>query len=284
MIFRRRKASDMRLLFFLAFFLFLSCGLSHAKITRDEYQHVIDLVNRDQFDEAIAVLKTSLDADPGQAPIYNLLGMIYLKQNESIQSAIGSFEEALRLDPNFADAYFNLASLYAGAANRPELAAEYFKKTLEIDPKYVKAYFGLGWFTLTTQEKPEEAAEYFKKALANFPDFAEAYYGLGLSYIQMGKAPLALQSVSQIRTLGREDLAAYLESVLRGGKVSEMLQKEVQNDPALENAPPAPQETANTSAPTPSSKDGGVLPTETLEPKSSAGGNPSENSNPFQLN
>lgn len=274
----------MRLLFFLTLFLSFCCESSFAKITRDEYQHAIDLLNQDQFDEAIATLKTSLDKDPGQAPIYNLLGMIYLKQNESVQSAIGSFEEALRLDPNFADAYFNLASIYAGAANRPKLAVEYFKKTLEVDPKYVKAYFGLGWFTLTTQEKPEEAAEYFKKALTDFPDFAEAYYGLGLSYIQMGKAPLALQSVSQIRALGREDLAAFLESVLRGGEVSKMFQEEAKHEPALENTPLTSQGTSSVSASAPPPKFGEALPVETTTSESSSNANSFENSNPFQLN
>jgi tetratricopeptide (TPR) repeat protein len=275
----------MKLLFFLFLFLALSCQPSFAKISRDDYQRAVDFLSHDQFDEAIAILKTSLDADPGQAPIYNLLGMIYLKQNESITSAIGSFEEALRIDPEFADAYFNLASLYAGAANRPELAAEYFKKTLEIDPKYVKAYFGLGWFTLTSLEKPVEAAGYFEKAISYFPDFAEAYYGLGLSYIQMGKAPLALQAVSQIRALGREDLASYLESVLRGGKVSEALQGEVKNEPALDEAPPPAQEAAGASAPVLAPKAGEEsLSGEPAASESSANGNSSENNNPFQLN
>ena len=284
MISGKQITSNMSILFFLTLFLSLCCEPSFAKITRDEYQHAIDLVSQEQFDEAIAALKTSLDTDPGQAPIYNLLGMIYLQQNESVQSAIGSFEEALRIDPGFVDAYFNLASLYAGAANRPELAAEYFKKTLAIDPKYVKAYFGLGWFTLTTQEKPDEAAEYFKKAIANFPNFAEAHYGLGLSYIQMGKAPLALQSVSHIRALGREDLAAYLESVLRGGKVSEIMQKEVKNEPDLEDAPLVSQEIQGTSAPTLPSKSGEILTGGTAVPESPVSTNSYENNNPFQLN
>ncbi len=273
----------MKVLAFLTVLCLVCCHPSFAKITRDDYQRAMALFDQKQFDESIAILKASLDEDPDQASIYNLIGLVYLKQNESIPSAIGSFEQALRIDPNFAEAYFNLASTYAGAANRPELAAEYFKKTLEVDPRYVKAYFGLGWFTLTNLEKPEKAAEYFQKAIDYFPNFAEAYYGLGLSYIQMGKAPLALQSVSQIRTLGREDLASYLESVLRGGKVSEMLQKEVRNETALESVPP-PQETPKTSVLSSSSKDGGVLSAETVSPESSANGNSSENRNPFQLN
>jgi tetratricopeptide (TPR) repeat protein len=273
----------MKALVFLMILCLTCCHPSFAKITRDDYQRAIDLVDREQFDESIAILKASLDEDPNQAPVYNMIGMIYLKQNESIPSAIGSFEQAIRIDPGFADAYFNLASTYAGAASRPELAAEYFKKTLEVDPRYVKAYFGLGWFTLTTLEKPEEAAAYFQKAIDHFPDFSEAYYGLGLSYIQMGKAPLALQSVSQLRALGREDLAAYLESILRGGKVSESLQSEVANNSSLGNAPPAPQGAVNASAPATSQKSTPVLAGETATFESSGSANSSEGSNPFQL-
>lgn len=228
----------MRIVFWGALFLLFCHELSLAKITRDEYQRAIDFLNRDQFDAAIAVLKTSLDEDPNQAAMYNLLGMIYLKQNESIQSAIGSFEEAFRIDPNYAEAYFNLGSLYAEKGVQPELAAKYFKKTLEVDPTFIKAYFGLGWFTLTDQKKPEEAAEYFQKVLAHFPDFAEAYYGLGLSHVQMGKAPLALQSISRIRSLGREDLASYLEAVLRGTQVSDILKKDDKNELVPENTLP----------------------------------------------
>lgn len=278
---RGRRLPDVKGLIFLTVFCFVCSHSSLAKITREDYQRAIDLIEREQFDESIALLKASLDEDPNQAPIYNLIGLVYLKQNESIQSAIGSFEQALRIDPNFAEAYFNLASTYAGAGNRPELAAEYFKKTLEADPRFVKAYFGLGWFTLTTMEKPEQAAEYFKKAIESYPDFSEAYYGLGLSYIQMGKAPLALQSVSKLRTMGREDLASYLETVLRGGKVSEVLGSEVKSNSSSGNAPAEPQDAFVLGS---SPKDVGVLPAETVSSGSPDSRNHPENSNPFQLN
>lgn len=276
----------MRTVFFLLFL--LSWGavpLSFAKISRSDYEKALAFANQEQYDEAIEVLQASLKADPDQALIYNLLGMIYLRQNESVQSAIGSFQEAIRLDPNMAEAYFNLASTYAGGANRPDLAAVYFKKTLEVDPRYVKAYFGLGWFTLTAEEKPEEAAAYFQKAIHFFPDFAEAYYGLGLSHIQMGKSPLALQAVSQLRGLGREDLAAYLEAVLRGGKVSEMVPPEAvkADEPAKEVAPGTdPALTKKAAGPVgfkgnPPQEDSSLLDSFTAS-------EPSEKDNPFQLN
>ncbi|OQA51108.1 MAG: lipoprotein NlpI [Candidatus Omnitrophica bacterium ADurb.Bin292] len=253
-------------------------------ISRDDYQRVMNLFEEGQYNESIAILKSSLDQDPNQAVLYNLLGMIYLKQGESIASAIGSFEEAIRIDPDYADAYFNLASTYASSANRPELAADYFKKTLEADPKYVRAYFGLGWFVLTTQEKPEEASEYFKKAVEYFPDFSEAYYGLGLSYIQMGKAPLALESISKVRAMGREDLAYYLETILRGGKVSVPIPEDpLAEVPLADNEALPSQETA------PEWGKGTGFPEQVVnrEDKISKGMTAqdeiSENNNPFQL-
>ena len=271
MIFKVSRVCDVKILALAMAFFLACCHTSFAVITRDDYQRAMDLFNAGDYDGSIAVLKSSLDLDPNQAPIYNLLGTIYLQQNQSIQSAIGSFKQALRIDPNLTDALFNLASTYAGPADRPELAEKYFRKTLEVDPQYVKAYFGLGWFTLTTQEKPEEAAEYFQKSIDHFPDFAEAYYALGLSYIQMGKAPLALQSVSKLRTMGREDLASYLELVLRGGEISKIQQEEAPLEAAPENAGEELQ-------------DAGLFPEETTSPLYSENSNPTTNSNPFQLN
>ncbi len=266
-----QRLCDVKIFALIATLCLVSCHLLFAAINHDEYQRAMDLFNKGDYDGSIAVLKTSLDEDPNQAMIYNLLGTIYLQQNQSIQSALGSFEQALRIDPNFTEALFNLASTYAGPANQPELAVKYFRKTLEVDPQYFKAYFGLGWFTLTTQQKPQEAAEYFQKTLEHFPNFAEAYYALGLSYIQMGKAPMALQSISKLRTMGREDLASYIELVMRGGEISQLQKEEA---PAEAPAPGSGEE----------SQDPGLFPEETSATVSSENINPTTNSNPFQLN
>ena len=222
----------------------------------NDYQKAVKLFQEEQYNEAIDVLQRILRNDPNQAPVYNLLGLIYLRQGESIQSAIGSFEQAIRTDPNYAEAYFNLASTYAGPGNRPALAAENFKKTLEADPNYTKAHFGLGWFTLTETQDPTEAVKHFNKAIESFPDFAEAYYGLGLSYVQMGKAPMALETVSQLRNMGREDLATYLETAIRG----ETLEGKFDGDSGMalgegDQGPTREMNLAQGGGPTPASED-----------------------------
>ncbi|HOW59979.1 MAG TPA: tetratricopeptide repeat protein [Candidatus Omnitrophota bacterium] len=224
-------------LFFIFSFVFFAVHLCFAGISAREYQRAIKYLEEKKYNEAIEIIQDSINEDPNQAMLYNLLGLIYLTQNESITSAIGSFEEAIRLDPNFADAYYNLATVYAGIGNRPERAAEYFRKTIEIDPNYMKAYFGLGWFSLTAEEDPKMAAEYFQKTINNYPNFAEAYYGLGLSYVQMKKAPMALESVSKIREMGREELAALLEMAIRGEGFPEGLREENSDLPPEKEIP-----------------------------------------------
>lgn len=211
-------------LLFLAGFLF--CFPCAASTQQEEYQKAFKYLQEDDFNKAIDVLQGILDKDPNQAQAYNILGLVYLRQGESVQSAIGSFEQAVHIDPKYADAYFNLASAYASQGTQPLLAAQNFKKTLEVDPNFVRAHFGLGWFMLTTNQNAEEASIHFRKTIDAFPDFSEAYYALGLCYVQMGKSPLALDLVTQLRAMNREDLATYLESAIRGESPQENVDEE----------------------------------------------------------
>lgn len=216
-----------------------------AKINADEYQKAMNLFYEKKYNETIEVLQASIKEDPNQPFLYNLLGLIYREQGESLASAVGSFEEAVRLDSNFAEAYYNLAMIYAGEGNRPDLAKQYFDQTLEVDPSYLKACFGLGWFTLLEDHDPNKAIGYFKKTIESFPDLPEAHYGIGLSYVQMGKAPMALEAVSQLRVLGREDLASLLEMAIRGEIFSEGSQVQNSESVPLMDTPVVSQESTS---------------------------------------
>ncbi len=204
-------------IFLLAVFLWsFLAGPARAEEKKSHLKAGVEFLNNGDYDASIENFqKAFADGDKNHAQIYNLLGLAYLKQGKSVKSAIGSFEEALKIDPGYAEVYFNLATAYAGPAANPALAAEYFNKTLEIDPHYSKAYFGLGWFTLMEKKDPVKSLEYFKKTIVIHPDFAEAHYAMGLAQIQMGEAPLALASISTLRGLNRNDLAASLEEALR---------------------------------------------------------------------
>ena len=218
------------------------------------YEKAVSFLQKDQFDPAIEYFQKALLDERGpaaQARIYNLIGLAYLKQGVSISSAIGSFEQAIKLDPQFAESYFNIASAYASNNSQPEKAAEYFQKTIDADPKYFKAYFGLGWFTLMQNDEPAKAIEYFQKTLDQYPQFAEAHYGMGLAYIRTHKPHMALGSVSQLRGLKRDDLAAVLEkavSEVSAPVESAPSQVAPQGSPEVAAAGSAPEESAKPKA------------------------------------
>ncbi len=180
---------------------------------KDHYQEGIAHMQAGEYDDAIESFQHIIESNPS-APVYNLLGLTYMKQNKSIESAIGSFKQAIRTDPKYAEAYFNLATTYATQGHDSKLAAEYFQKTVDIDPNYTKAYFGLGWFSLTEKYDAGTALEYFEKTIKANPDFAEAHYGQGLSYIQLGKSHMALAAISMLHSLRRDDLASTLEKII----------------------------------------------------------------------
>lgn len=172
-------------------------------------------MGEENYEKAIEELQEVLKMDPNLAQAYNLLGIVYLKQNKSLQSAIGSFQQAVRVDPRFPDAYFNLGITYAGAGNAPLEAVSYFEKAIEIDSSYAMAYLGLGWVTLFEKKDPQKAEGLFQKAIDKAANkSAEAYFGLGMAYVAMGKKERALGPVSILRSMNRFDLAATLESVI----------------------------------------------------------------------
>ncbi len=79
-----------------------------------------ELVQKNQFNEALGPLDRAIDTDPWSAPAYNLRGYAHLRLLQFDQ-AVADCSEAIRLQPNFLNAYENRASArrhkgdYAGA-------------------------------------------------------------------------------------------------------------------------------------------------------------------------
>jgi Flp pilus assembly protein TadD len=68
-----------------------------------------ELVQKNQFNEALSPLDRAIDADPWSAPAYNLRGYAHLRLLQFDQ-ALADCNEAIRLQPNFLNAYENRAS------------------------------------------------------------------------------------------------------------------------------------------------------------------------------
>jgi tetratricopeptide (TPR) repeat protein len=68
-----------------------------------------ELIQKDQFTQALGPLDRAIDTDPWSAPAYNLRGYAHLRLFQFDQ-AVSDCSEAIRLQPNFLNAYENRAS------------------------------------------------------------------------------------------------------------------------------------------------------------------------------
>ncbi|MCE9671443.1 tetratricopeptide repeat protein [Myxococcus stipitatus] len=121
------------------------------------------------------------DKDP---TLYNLLGMIYLKQDERGR-ALAQFQRAVQLDEKFVPGYLNLGALalryrdYAGAERA-------FSRAIELEPGSPEARLYLA-YALDGQKgrdpkKGLAAGEAFEQVLAARADLPEAVCGAGWAY------------------------------------------------------------------------------------------------------
>ncbi len=162
----------------------------------DDFQkYCICLIELNDWDKAIEILKRWEDINSDSDILYSMLGHVYSKKklfnnaeesyrkglqirpdasmycllgnvllNSKKNEAIECFKAATEHDPNFSEAYFNL-----GLINRESDIKEserYFRKAVSTDHNYVEALAELG-FLLAKQKEYIEAEEILKKALKN---------------------------------------------------------------------------------------------------------------------
>jgi len=84
---------------------------------------------------------------PGDARIYNLLGVIDAQEN-NFAAAESNFQRAVQLAPRFTGAYLNLGRLYQEHASQrggTENALRVYRKLLDFEPDHVEANYQAAW-------------------------------------------------------------------------------------------------------------------------------------------
>lgn len=194
-------------------------------------------MQEEDYECAVDKLHAILKIKPEMPQVRNLLGLAYSKQEGFTQSAIAEFEEAAALDPHYAEPYFNLGTMHAGTLHDTEAALDYFEKALRADPSYTRAEFAMAWIFMFEKKDLERALALFKSSAEKMPRLAEAHYGLALCYLQLNKRELALEPISRMRQMNREDLAAKIESFMQTGDLNRLAKTQV---PAGNPGQPAP--------------------------------------------
>lgn len=109
--------------------------------TQKIIDEALDLINKEDFMGAQALLKQAVSLDDKNIEAYKNLGLCEVNLDNPI-AAIEAFLKAIELDDNDATSMFYLASCYNRTGEK-ELAVEKFEEVLKLRPDYVEVYKSL---------------------------------------------------------------------------------------------------------------------------------------------
>lgn len=134
-------------------------------------------MQQDRFEEAIAKFREADTANPGNATVYNMIGLCYLSL-EQFDEALKQFDLALQIIPGFSDARNNRGSTYL-ALRQFRMAEVDFIAVLSDStyPHRLKVYYNLG-VTYLSRGQIGAAEENFNNAISGKPPVFEAYLRL----------------------------------------------------------------------------------------------------------
>lgn len=158
------------------------------------------------IDQALAVMKKSIQISPKDPENYNNLAFTFLNLNR-LNEAEQIYNQAIKLNPNYTLAYYNLGNTYR--RNRKFKNAEYvYRQLIKLKPDYIEAYNNLG-LTLLELERFEEAEKVFLKILRLKPDYIIAHFNLGTTLLELGRLDEAEKKLKQTIELKPDYAEAY---------------------------------------------------------------------------
>jgi arylsulfatase A-like enzyme/Flp pilus assembly protein TadD len=191
------------------------------------------LIEIEQYDAAIEILKKGLNIIDHDPELWNYLGVAYWSKGD-FKNAVDTYQKALALDKNYPIVFNNLGSLYLSKSLKSKNAGDFqnagenFKKAIELDPNYASAYNGLG--SVYGQVGNIDAAiKCWNKAVELSPELSFPLYNLGLAYLSKGNKSEALYFLTRYR---KENYRALSKKEKR--KLDALIQQCGQNQKGLD--------------------------------------------------
>lgn len=144
------------------------------------YQRAAHEIEAKNFTQAIATLRSLVEADPKDYPAWTDLGMVYFIQKD-LEAAENSYTSAIQAKPDHGAALVNLGRVRLARKNN-EGAVEALEAALKADPKSATANYFLGEAYLALK-KGSKAVVYLNEALKLDPiGMADAHLRLAALY------------------------------------------------------------------------------------------------------
>jgi tetratricopeptide (TPR) repeat protein len=153
---------------------------NRTRQNRTLYQRAAHEIETKNFTQAIATLRSLVEADPKDYPAWTDLGMVYFIQKD-LEAAENSYTSAVQAKPDHATALVNLGRVRLARKNN-EGAVESLEAALKADPKSATANYFLGEAYLGLK-KGSKAVVYLNEALKLDPmGMADAHLRLAALY------------------------------------------------------------------------------------------------------
>ena len=156
---------------------------------RKLFDKAMKQINKNELPQAIATLRSIVEADPKDHQSWNELGLVYFIQKD-FTAAENSYAKAIEVKPEYITAFVSLGRMRLARKNN-EGAIAAFQSALEKDLKSALAHYFLGEAYLTAG-KQSIAAGYLTEALKLDPvGMANAHLRLATIYDLSGRKGLA---------------------------------------------------------------------------------------------
>ncbi|MDP3143397.1 MAG: tetratricopeptide repeat protein, partial [Candidatus Omnitrophota bacterium] len=159
-------------------------------------------ISKGDFDQAIALFRKGLAANPTGAVLYTNLG-IALERKKDLVSAIEAYKQAIGLNPSSYEAYNNLGVIYA-KSGQIEKAKEQFKMSLDANSDFDLAYNNLVW-----AYKKDKTIKRYKTQIGKDPLNLKLNQELAGYYISVGLYPEAIEILKKCLSFAPQDSQNY---------------------------------------------------------------------------
>ncbi|MDD2634580.1 MAG: tetratricopeptide repeat protein [Bacteroidales bacterium] len=140
------------------------------------------------YEDAVKALRKSIEYDNENWQAYNMLGMIYYRQDNPL--GVEYFISAIRLFPNNLEIRFNAGIVFQHFKMYDEALDEY-NYVIRADSSYYQAYYNKGYVFINGIGDYESAVKNFTNAIKIDSTAHKAFYNRGVAYEMMGKLKLA---------------------------------------------------------------------------------------------
>ncbi|MEW6314712.1 MAG: tetratricopeptide repeat protein [Pseudomonadota bacterium] len=173
----------------------------------EKIRQALTLQRSGELGAAEALYREVLQAEPGNAGVLHLLGLVYYQSGRH-EDALRHINAAIALHPTEALFHFNLGKIQSELGTTDDAAARY-REAIKLQPNYAEAHINLGNL-LKQQNKFAEAEHHYRQALMVNNTSAKTWLSLAQVVHAQNRLDEALHYYKNVLQIAPDHIATLL--------------------------------------------------------------------------